>query len=349
MTDSPDDAAGNGLLFDFNSYLRTGRRRLQLAAEVKFNPWHDPDDGRFTFAGRGTYFGRGSAGEATRVPNFAKPPMISVSRHRSLSATDGTGVSETDVEIAHRRRAQLDDPKNVSIYVVKKGDSLSRIANLRKGLRVADLAELNGISIDGILPVGKKLRLPTQAFLERGKAAWENFLNLQFYMRTHGGELPPDVAHVPTIQTQIDTELETVSRNGYTYKIDFLLRFRGVNGEPRLGPVAARSRRAQREAGGKDRRATDDGGHYIAARFNGPSDWFNHFAQDANFNRGTYKTLENGWAKELRAGHKVFVDIAPHYSGLSTRPDSLTVTWFVDGKRYSRGLPNERTRKKNDR
>ena len=49
----------------FSVWLRTGRLSLRWArggaAEVKFNPWHDPDDGRFTFAGTGRYFGRGSS------------------------------------------------------------------------------------------------------------------------------------------------------------------------------------------------------------------------------------------------------------------------------------------------
>ena len=43
----------------FSAWLRTGRLPLQSASdvEVKFNPWHDPDDGRFTFANSGRYFG----------------------------------------------------------------------------------------------------------------------------------------------------------------------------------------------------------------------------------------------------------------------------------------------------
>ena len=48
-------------LFSFEAYLRTGRlvrcSSVSPHAEVKFNPWHDPDDGRFTFAGTGRYFG----------------------------------------------------------------------------------------------------------------------------------------------------------------------------------------------------------------------------------------------------------------------------------------------------
>lgn len=44
----------------FSFFLRTGRR-LPEDLEQKFNPWHDPDDGRFTFAGQGRHFGGGHA------------------------------------------------------------------------------------------------------------------------------------------------------------------------------------------------------------------------------------------------------------------------------------------------
>jgi hypothetical protein len=54
-----------------------------------------------------------------------------------------------------------------------------------------------------------------------------------------------------------------------------------------------RSRTSQANAGGAERRASDDGGHYVAARFNGPAEAFNHFARDANFNRGRYRLLED--------------------------------------------------------
>jgi hypothetical protein len=43
----------------FEYFLRTGRR-IADPLETKFNPWHDPDDGRFTFANQGRYFGRGA-------------------------------------------------------------------------------------------------------------------------------------------------------------------------------------------------------------------------------------------------------------------------------------------------
>lgn len=36
--------------------------------EHKFNPWHDPEDGRFTFAGQGRYFGRGGSQVTAPLP-----------------------------------------------------------------------------------------------------------------------------------------------------------------------------------------------------------------------------------------------------------------------------------------
>lgn len=48
----------------FSAWLRTGRLPIQLASrelEFKFNPWHDPENGRFTFVGQGRYFGPGNA------------------------------------------------------------------------------------------------------------------------------------------------------------------------------------------------------------------------------------------------------------------------------------------------
>jgi hypothetical protein len=104
---------------------------------------------------------------------------------------------------------------------------------------------------------------------------------------------------------------------------------------------APRSRRSQRQAGRPDRRTTDDGGHYIAPRFGGPTEAFNHFAQDRNFNRGKYRTLEDQWARELRAGKRVDVRIIPSYEGSSRRPSFINVWFWIDGERQSLKLPNQ--------
>ncbi|CAM5454427.1 putative protein OS=Sphingobium scionense OX=1404341 GN=GGQ90_001459 PE=4 SV=1 [Sphingobium scionense] len=51
----------------FSLYLRTGRRIGPDAIEVKFNPWHDEENGRFTFRGQGRYFGA-TGGSLRPVP-----------------------------------------------------------------------------------------------------------------------------------------------------------------------------------------------------------------------------------------------------------------------------------------
>lgn len=60
----------------FEHYLRTGRRLTTaewLAEERKFNPYHDPDDGRFTFAPGGSGSGGSSSSATSRLTNGGKP------------------------------------------------------------------------------------------------------------------------------------------------------------------------------------------------------------------------------------------------------------------------------------
>ena len=291
----------------FEVYLRTGRTvQSEPSLEFKFNPWHDPEDGRFTFAN-----GRRNPSEPT--------------------ANRAGGVSQFSPK----------HPRNHSIYTIRKGDTLGRIAATRKGLRVSDLAELNGISPAATLRPGQRLIVANHAYLDAGRRAKNNIVNLAHYMDTHGGRLPPNPARAPTIAQQLNSDWQSVAKNGYAFKIDALQRSRRVEGEVLLQSTEGRSRRAQSEAGKPDRRRTDDGGHIIAARFNGPRDWFNHFAQDASFNRGANRVIEDGWAKEVRAGKRVFVDISPQFRGASRRPYKLIVKWYVNSNEFVRSFPNE--------
>lgn len=315
----------------FEVYLRTGRRvstQRRHPVEVKFNHWHDAANGRFAFAGQGRYVG---------VPG---------ARKRTTSGAHSAGSPRSPVYDLHPSYRQFDpkDPRNHTIHVVKRGDTLSGIARLRKGVTVADLAWLNGMSAAAPLKIGQKLMLPTQVYLDAGRDAKNRFVALDLYMETHGGKLPLDAAHPPSIDVQINNPAQwhVISKNGYRFVRDLAERTREIKGEISINVTAKRSRRNQREAGGADRRPTDDGGHYIAVRFNGPSDAFNHFAQDANFNRGAYRALENRWATSVRGGHHVSVDIVPHYHGLSLRPDRIAVTWTVDGEEHGRTFTNEK-------
>lgn len=149
---------------------------------------------------------------------------------------------------------------------------------------------------------------------------------------------PPDKNATPA---NAKPRFRVVSRNGYDYEIDRWGRTRRVSGNLTLGGDNVRSRRAQAQAGGADRRPGDDGGHYVAARFNGPTDAFNHFAQDGNFNRGRYRALEDQWARALKKGQSITVTIIPTYIGSSKRPSEIDVWFVIDGIVRSVNFPNE--------
>jgi LysM repeat protein len=256
-------------------------------------------------------------------------------------------LQETD-SARHQREDDPQDPRNHSIYVVRPGESLTRIAARRKGLTVKDLAWLNGISAAKPLRVGQQIKLPHQSYLDDGKRAYQKFLALSYYMDTHSGQLPPDPANPPPLASQIlDRDWRQEIRGSYNYYIDAGSRFRRVFGVVTLAEAPIRSRKSQREV--PERGARDDGGHYIAPRFKGPTDWFNHFAQDLHVNRGAYRVMENGWYKEVAAGKKVFIDIKPIYPGASRRPSEVAVSWLIDGKRHFKRFPNEASDKKNGR
>lgn len=243
----------------FLFWIRTGRRMAEpFAAQVerKFNPWHDPRNGQFTFGPGGADF-QGGGGR-----------------------TGGAGASG-----AWDRSAPA-TARQASAGTARAGEKDKGAADRRQPIGRSDAARLEQ--------------------LRRAAAAAKH------------GRFPSRPRRV-------------VERNGYRYAIDPANRTLHASGSLSFGPMSPRSRTVQARAGGADRRAGDDGGHYIARRFNGPSDAFNHFAQSAQFNRGSYRALEDSWARALRQGKSVFVQIAPHYQGRSQRPAWLRVTWTVDG------------------
>ena len=101
---------------------------------------------------------------------------------------------------------------------------------------------------------------------------------------------------------------------------------REVSGHLAIASDPQRDPSAQLAAGGDSRRGMgdewghDDGGHLIAARFGGASTEENLIAQDSNFNRGSYKRMENDWANHINNGDKVFVHME---TSQGERPDAL--------------------------
>jgi hypothetical protein len=119
-------------------------------------------------------------------------------------------------------------------------------------------------------------------------------------------------------------------RAPYTFKFDQDSRPNRIQGIIVSHPSQKRNQAAQLAAGGKDRRKTDVGGHYVGRRFKGPLDDFNHFAQDGKFNNGKYKALENRWQTAVDRGQKVEFDIKVHYPAGSQRPSKLDIWYQID-------------------
>jgi hypothetical protein len=241
--------------------------------EEKYNHWHDPANGRFTYRGTGRHDGgpeaerpRGGFGGGGASGGWGVRPRSTPPRPRNAEPTQSEGPSAFLLPTAKPAPTRVPETKPVA---------------------------------------AKPLPKPQ-----------------------------PKPASKPEV-------FRVIIRNGYRWRIDKLDRLRFVDGELRLGTVEPRSRALQAAAGKPDRRPTDDGGHYIAPRFNGPREAFNHFAQDANFNRGTYRLIENEWAAGRRAGHRVIVKLNPLYSASSKRPEALDITWYIDGEKKSFKIPNE--------
>jgi len=236
-------------------FLRTGRRPF----ERKFNPWHDPENGRFTFSGQGQFYGRGQTWTGGGFTGGGG------------GDSGGAGASSHE-----------DWPNPTAPRAVKP-----RLSKPQK------------------LPL--KRTMPVTAIRSAR----------------------------PAVQ-----KTTRRSANGYSFEIDAAGRTVSASGELRLGSVERRSRSLQRRAGGQDRLRLDDGGHFIAARFEGPRQAFNHFAQDRNFNRSAYRDLENRWATAVRSGQRVFVRVEPVYDGRSVRPVRLIVGYSVNSMRFFRAFAN---------
>ncbi len=257
----------------FSLWLRTGRLpswAKPREAEVKYNPWHDTDDGRFTFAGHGRYFGRGSARESVTRMHERVPDD-----DNGFNGGGASGSWEAPDNVARRRTQARTSPAQPS-------------AERRSPQSVLD------------------------AYARQYRQALDNPRNWR-----------------------------RVEANGYVYRIDALGRTRHVSGTIVENPAQRRSRTVQARAGGLDRRGSDQGGHYIARRFNGPTEAFNHFAQDGSFNRRSYRRLEDQWAVATRAGKRVTVSIVPLYEGTSQRPSFVDVSFRIDGRLESLKFPNE--------
>ncbi|QJE99142.1 DNA/RNA non-specific endonuclease [Luteolibacter luteus] len=134
-----------------------------------------------------------------------------------------------------------------------------------------------------------------------------------------------------------DGTTTTRTLNGYHYVLDQFKRVIKCTGRLRLEPEQKRNRKAQAEAGIPNREPKDQGGHIIARIFGGSRDEINHIAQDGNFNNSAYKSLEYSWAKTIKEGKTVDVEIQLIYKGNSKRPHALVVSTTISESKSQTG------------
>lgn len=260
-SDSKQDSA-------FSVWLRTGRfpAARVAAVEHKFNPWHDPTNGRFTYVGAGRNYGQ----------NYIGTP----------SADHGRRLGSS-------RAAARDEPR-------RQRGAGGGGQQFRTQSTPSASPSAPALRAPGLKPSPR--RRPGELGWAGG--GWTGGGGGSFGGGGATGRepWPDDPPRRPAVPRTPSTSVATPAappaaragrqsanivapsplrrevRNGYEYQIDGQGRTRRVSGALVLAGAQARSRRMQRQAGGRDRRLTDDGGHYIAPRFNGPAEAFNHFA-----------------------------------------------------------------------
>lgn len=130
-----------------------------------------------------------------------------------------------------------------------------------------------------------------------------------------------------------DGELEpntTYELNGNTYTTDEQGRIIRCEATPERSPENPRDVNAQLQAGGEDRRPSDQGGHIVGRDLNGDGGAGNLVAMDYKINQSDYKRMENDIKAALDEGKDVTVTTDISYSGDSKRPDTITVTVTAD-------------------
>ena len=76
----------------------------------------------------------------------------------------------------------------------------------------------------------------------------------------------------------------------------------------------------------------DHAAHLAADRFGGSPELANLVSQSSHVNLSTYKKLENEWAKAIKEGKNVQVEVNVIYEGASKRPAKFVVIHTIEGK-----------------
>lgn len=220
--------------------LRTGRWPTVTPSgdvEVKFNPWHDPADGRFTFAGSGRAYGRSDGNGASsggRSDSGGSPAARSAgasqlrnpenyNKPRAVPAPNSQSKISRPAATSPRAAKPNPNPKNGSTGAGFTGGGGGRFGGGGASSRepwIDDPEKQLQVS-DSTVAAGKQQTAESKTRLEE-RSGFSN--------------------SAPQMHIEV--------RNGYEYQIDDKGRTRNVSGALVLAGKQVRSRTAQAQAGG---------------------------------------------------------------------------------------------------
>ncbi|QOS82316.1 DNA/RNA non-specific endonuclease [Paenibacillus sp. JNUCC31] len=104
--------------------------------------------------------------------------------------------------------------------------------------------------------------------------------------------------------------------------------------------LTERDSRLPHDANTPGKEPGDHAGHLAGDRFCGSPEIDNLVSQLSNVNLSKYKVLENEWAKAIKAGKKVKVEVNIKYDGDALRPSIFEVKYSIDGKIKTTNIKN---------
>lgn len=115
----------------------------------------------------------------------------------------------------------------------------------------------------------------------------------------------------------------------YAYQTDGLGRLKSAHARPLQIPPG--NTRGPHNPNTPGKLPGDHAGHLIADMFGGSGGLDNLVSQASDINLSKMRKLENQWAKRIRAGEDINVDIRVIYDGTGRRPVGFNVYEIVDG------------------
>ncbi|MDM5299794.1 T7SS effector LXG polymorphic toxin [Bacillus pumilus] len=124
----------------------------------------------------------------------------------------------------------------------------------------------------------------------------------------------------------------------YKYKTDELGRLTDFNADDLK--LTKRDNRLSHKSNTPGKEQGDHAGHLAADRFGGSPDLDNLVSQSSSVNLSKYKKLENQWAKAIKEGKDVSVNVKVNYEGNSLRPSGFDIEYEIDGRMRFTSIEN---------